>query len=289
MGKKLLIVMAVIGASVAVLGGCGASSNTTGTTTSETTATTDETTTATITPTTEADTTVTTETTATTTTEAPTTTTIEVPTTTAKAHPEDDVFMQHLRNLYNAGTKDGVPAEEGYYKYQKFAIADFDADGENELMIEHRFEWGDEFEISEMNMYEASSLGKGFHEDAVAGLPNTAFSDVTFLDNGVAYSAYSSNSMQNILDNKKYFLINDEMPSKLHYNMSLANFESIARVLFYYEENGKIFKSLASAHDILFDPKEKTQAEYEEEKAILNKGKVMDINVKECTAENIGL
>ena len=274
MKKKIIIGLACLTAGIG-LAGCEASNSTTETTDTTTTAeatTTSETTTA--------------EPTTTTTTEAPTTTTTEAPTTTAKAHPEDDQIMEKLRNFYKSHEiVDGVPVGNYGSKYAKFAIADFDADGENEVMIEHRYKLSDDDddEIPETTMYEADSLNDGTHS-----LPYTAIGDVTFLDNGVGYVTYP-NSSANILDNKKYFLISDEMPAKLHYNMDLAGFESIARVLYYYEEDGRIYKSLVSAHDSLFQPKEKTMEEYEEEKAILNNGKIMDINVKECTADNIGL
>ena len=286
MKKQIFIGLACLTAGIG-LAGCGASNNqpvettTSETTAAETTTTTAETTTTTV-ETTTAETT-------TTATEAPTTTATEAPTTTAKAHPEDDQIMENLRNFYKSHEKiDGVPLSyfNGYPSHQntKFAIADFDGDGENEVIFQ---EIGTtptddviEYSIPYIKMYEANSLSDN---GGILVVPHEIIYDVTFLDNGVAYTYDYS-----CLDNKRYFLINRDLPAKLNYNMSLT-YDADERILSYYTNNGRIMKALTSTQDQYFDPKEKTQEQYETEKAILNSGNVIDLQVKDFTAENLGL
>ena len=58
--------------------------------------------------------------------------------------------------------------------------------------------------------------------------------------------------------------------------------------LLYFTEGGSIFKQLGTVQDMMFRV-EKTQEQYEADNAILNSGNVMDVQVKDFTAGNIGL
>ena len=226
-------------------------------------------------------------TTVTETTEAPTTTTTEAPATTAKSDPEDEKILEQLKAFYDSHEKiNGVPAENGKDTYSKFAIADFDADGKKEIMVEYNYypEIGGESQDS-LIMYEADEFSRDSYS-AVA--PYTDFSKITFLDNGVAYEV-NENAELRFDDNKTYYLFSREWLAKLNYNMDYAHHQSKYFILDYYKNDGKIMKSLHSANDAIFDPKEKTQAEYDNEKQMLNSGKVMDIDVKDFTAENLGI
>ena len=283
MKKQIFIGLACLTAGIG-LAGCGASNNqpvettTSETTTAETTTTTAETTTTTA-ETTTAETT--------TTTEAPTTTATEAPTTTAKAHPEDDQIMENLRNFYKSHDKeDGLPVNNEHdITYLKYAIADFDADGVNEVAIEFQ---PPQFTNPDLSLYKS---GVTDYDYPFYNTYGADFSELTFLDNGVAYCK-TTNDMGiggGALDDKMYYLIGDEILPKLNYNKSLLEEYTHLRRLYYTSENGKIMKNLYSAHDYIFEPLEKTQEQYETEKAILNSGNVIDLQVKDFTAENLGL
>ena len=278
MKKAIIIGIACLTAGTG-FAGCGASSGTTTeTTTGEATTTTMTTTTTT------AETTTATTEASTITTESPTTTTTEAPTTTAKSHPEDNQIMENLRNFYKSHEiVDGYPTatENGYTTcFQKFAIADFDDDGINEVAIEYQSAYflTDDMDIFESEITDYDKGGNCFYNTY-----GKTFSNLTFLDNGVAYF-----HDENVLDSKVYNLIGESILPDLNYNKSLLE-GSILRKLSYRMENGSIMKSLYSAHDSIFPPLEKTREQYETEKAILNSGNEMDIQVKDFTAENLGL
>ena len=58
--------------------------------------------------------------------------------------------------------------------------------------------------------------------------------------------------------------------------------------LLYFTEGGSIIKQLGTVQDMLFRV-EKTQEQYEADKAILNSGNVIYVQIKDFTAANIGL
>ena len=236
--------------------------------------------------TTVAETTTTTQETTTTTQE--TTTTTEAPTTTVKAHPEDDQIMENLRAFYKSHEiVDGVPLKTDDYgfteQFAKYAIADFDGDGENEVIVETDYE-----------LYEriAHSLHMYDHDQDISSNPNRifgyrSFSDVVFMDNGTAHC----DSYVSTIDGKDYYLLSDKMLESLNYNLN--NFDHWGEynefLLRYYNDDGSIMKILGTTQDYYFDPVEKTQEQYESDMAILNSGKELDFQVKDFTAENIGL
>jgi len=205
-------------------------------------------------------------------------------TETTNEYPEDDQLMENLRNFYMSNEKvDGVPVYRNS-EFKKFAIADFDADGKNEVMVEKYYDINGSIG-QDLSMYEADSPIGGNYSNCDKMIPDQIFSDVTFLDNGVAHITLDGWSF----DNRVYFLLNEDMPKKFNYDMSLT-YESPSRRLLYRENSdGTKERSFESIQDLLFDPVDVTQAEYEEEYAILNSGKVMDFEVKDFTAENLGL
>ena len=83
--------------------------------------------------------------------------------------------------------------------------------------------------------------------------------------------------------------MSDKVLEKLNYNLNNFYDYDSTFILSYSNHDGRIMKSLGSGQDIYFDPVEKTQAEYEADMAILNGGKELDFQVKDFTAENIGL
>ena len=91
------------------------------------------------------------------------------------------------------------------------------------------------------------------------------------------------------IGNMKYYILSEDMFPKLNYNLELAYYKSDENILRYVEREGKIMKSLCNYQDCMYDSIEKTQAQYDEEYAILNSGKVMDVEIKDFTAENLGL
>ena len=240
--------------------------------------------------TTTAETTTTTQETTTTTQE--TTTTTEAPTTTAKAHPENDRIMENLRNFYKSHTiVDGVPVDEdGTTKYTKFAIADFDGDGENEVAINHLND-GTNYgmgQVATIIIYNDNIS----NNDILKRIGYSELSDNVYLDNGIAYVSdvmiADHNSRANDGLKDRYYIINNSFYEKLNYSKDNIGDQTSDYVLSYYEQEGKINKYLHTLHDGLFSV-EKTQAEYESDKAILESGNVMNIEVKEFTAENLGL
>lgn len=203
-------------------------------------------------------------------------------------------FNSYLQNLYkNSITIDGLPGEsfgEGKYVYDKYAIADIDNDGADELLIQDK---------TIVASYDGSAWSNIFKiEEGETGKPNNCvipqkgFNEVTFLDNGVAFAAYGEGyDGFRVLDDKEYYLLDKGMLGKLNYNMANAYWqpESDVFLVYYYKQDGKIYKELGSGQDIYFDPKEKTESEYEQEKQLLTGGNVINVNVKDFTAENIGL
>ena len=242
--------------------------------------TTAETTTAAETTTTTAETTTTTQ--ETTTTAEETTTTTEAPTTTAKAHPEDDQIMENLRAFYKSHEiVDGVPTENDV-KYAKYAIADFDGDGQNEVMIEMEFDLYDDINHN-LYMYN--------HDDDINDEPNrviyyTIFENVTFCDNGVAYSKHRRDQS---IDGKEYFILSDKILESLNYNLNNFHELDAEFILDYFYDEGRIMKHLHTCQDYYFNPVEKTQEQYESDMTIINGGKELDFQIKDFTAENIGL
>ena len=134
-------------------------------------------------------------------------------------------------------------------------------------------------------MYEPDSLDK-----ISLGVRHEMISDLTFLDNGVAYSTSYGTAL---MDGKSYYIFNRDILPKINYNLSLADFTPDTLHLHYYKSDGRIYKELYGQlfgiDDGVFDPKEKTQAEYEADKSILESANVMALQVKDFTAENIGL
>ena len=290
MRKKIIIGLACLTAGIG-LAGCGGSSNTGVTTETTTTA---EATTTSETTTTEPTTTTTTEapTTTTTTTEAPTTTTTEVPTTVAKAHPEDDQIMEQLRAFYKSHEiVDGVPAETAYgetIQYVKYAIADFDGDGENEVAIEDYCDSKTRgFEFSDVSFYKG-----GISDDnIIQWFRGGKISDNTYLDNGISYYPdlnKLNEGRANAIVKGIYYLINKNYYEKLNYSKENLGSSTSSYVVTYVVTDGVIHKNLGTQGDTIFDA-EKTQAEFESDMAILNSGNVMNIEIKDFTAENIGL
>lgn len=279
----------IIGVSLAcltagmVFAGCGASNST-----SETTTTAEETTTVTTTTTTTVEMTTTTEETTTTTEE--TTTTTEAPTTVANAHPENDVFMKYLRDYYQSHNLDnGSPSPNEYVSYTKFAIADFDSDGENELAVEYDVH-AEDFTANHIYIYKANNCDFDNFDTVYRSIGYESFSKVTILDNGVAYADVPLDST---FDGKVYFILNDNMLEKLNYNLSSfvspdGSMPSDYN-LYYYIEDGVIKKIIGSGQDSYFPGVEKTQSEYESDLSILKSGNVLNIEIKDFTAENIGL
>lgn len=225
------------------------------------------------------------------------TTAAEPSATTAKsAGDELGEFKEYLQDIYNSYPKtDGVPSEDDGYsviKYQRFAVDDFDGDGEKELIIEDHVKSRSGHDDCNLILKEKDDLYGEIWENVV--IENKAFSDVTFRDNGVASAANNGrNTSFPLIDNTEYHILNKNMLSKLNYNMSNsdANYDwsSTLYVLHYYMEGGQIKKLLGSGHEAYFDPKVKTEAEYEQDKALLNGGDVIKVDVKDFTAENIGL
>ena len=281
--KKTIIIGVACLAVGTGLAGCGAGRSATVTTTAEAT-TAAETTAA-------AETTTAVTEATTTTTEAPATTTTESPTTRAKAHPEDDRIMENLRNFYKShDILDGMPATinkyNTIYEYTKFAIADFDGDGVNEVAIQSEQISQPQAGYLIVSIYE-SDVNDYSLENSVAAIDLTELSDLTFLDNGVAYTSASEHSTLDVLDDKSYYLIDYGLYGKLNYSS-----DNVGRggryYLLYFTEGGRIFKQLGTVQDMMFRV-EKSRAEYEADKAILNSGSVMDVQVKDFTAENVGL
>ena len=207
------------------------------------------------------------------------------------SHPEDDVFLDYLRQYYKThDTSDGLPRYDEYSHYTKYAVADFNADGRNELAVEYKYDH-DGYKVTNTSIYTADNLD--FDDFMRADrADNYGLTDVTFLDNGVAYRTVNDRYYyaNNTIDKKAYYILSDRVLEQLNYNLN--NFGEGAgtfNLYYYYDENGKIMKCLAGGSEHYFDPVEKTQAEFESDMAILNSGNVMNIEIKDFTAENIGL
>ena len=211
---------------------------------------------------------------------------------------EDDVFMDYLRQYYNThDTSAGTPSPDEYGHYTKYAIADFDADGENELAVQYDGLMGGEYPISNLFIYKQNNCNFDDFETLYASIGYKKFSEVTFLDNGVVYSAISDDIKKyypntEYLGNKQYQILSNKMYEKLNYSLdnlrtSYGNNVDHSLILQYKKENNIITKSLG-AQEELFSV-EKTQEQYEADMAILNSGKELDFQVKDFTAENIGL
>ena len=211
---------------------------------------------------------------------------------------EDDVFMDYLRQYYNThDTSAGTPSPDEYGHYTKYAIADFDADGENELAVQYDGLMGGEYPISNLFIYKQNNCNFDDFETLYASIGYKKFSEVTFLDNGVVYSAISDDIKKyypntEYLENKQYQILSNKMYEKLNYSLdnlrtSYGNNVDHSLILQYKKENNIITKSLG-AQEELFSV-EKTQEQYEADMAIINGGKELDFQIKDFTAENIGL
>lgn len=208
------------------------------------------------------------------------------------AHPEDDDIMEHLREFYSCHKLvDGVPADtqnpDYPVKYEKYAIADFDGDGVNELMIQTGFDYFDTI-AHNLFMYDHDQT-IGYNESRI--LAFHPFSDVTFSDNGIAYYYADADAgwTGNAIDGKNYYILSDKKLEELNYNLNNFHEGASTFILIYKKEDGKIKKYLNGGSEWYFEPAIKTQEQYDNDMSILNSGHVMDIDIKDFTAENIGL
>ncbi len=262
------------------LAGCGSGSAATETTMVEATTTAETTT-------------LTTEAT-TTTTESPKTTT-EVATNTSNIHPENEQIMNALRNYYDSHEIiNGNPVSGKNGVYSKFAIEDFDGDGENELAVQ--YSGVNNHDVNHIYIWKADKL---FFDDTFnelyRGITYQKFDDVTFLDNGVAYTDVPENHYypdKEYLENKYYHILSNDILRKLDYDpdsftRSDGSFP-FSFILFYTKEDGAIQKIIGSGQDAYFDPVVITQEQYDANKAILYSGSVIEVKVQDFTAESIG-
>ena len=293
MKKKVIVIgLACLTAGIG-LAGCAGRGNQPETTTTAETTTMAETTT-----TTAAETTTTTKETTTTTTEAPTTTTTETLSTTAKAHPEDDRIMEYLRSYYRShDTSSGVPHGDDYGHYVRYAIADFNADGKNELAVEYKTDSSD-YNVTNIFICPVEKIDFDNFKTIDKSIGYNTLSNVKFLDNGVAYHSISQTEIdfypdRDYLDAKEFFILSNDVLQKLNYNLdNLRDYEGNLHhsfIIEYYKENDSIYKMLDSGQEAFFEPVIKTQEQYNADKALLDSGNVLNIEVKDFTAENIGL
>ena len=209
----------------------------------------------------------------------------------AKSHPEDEQIMENLRAFYKSHEiVDGVPTEisnSETRKYLKYSIADFDGDGENELAIEDFYKV-DMYEFQNTYIYK-SNVSNLTRDNAMEVMDYKQFSDITFLDNGIAYCANAKSSTPvDSRDKGVYYLINDDYYGKLNYSKDNVGDNPKGLGINYFIRDGVIIKNLGTVQDFMFQT-EKTWEQYEADMDILNSGNVMNIEVKDFTAENIGL
>ena len=215
-------------------------------------------------------------------------------------HPEDEVLMNYIREYYRSHEKveGGYPViDEGHKSYAgyytKYAIADFDADGTDELAVESTITWTkyNTEEHPELDIYKSYSIDFDY-ASASYGTFNTDFSGITFYNNGVAESDVSYNKPENVkgevIDNRFYYLLNEDFLGRLNYSKENVGEFWPGMVLYYYKKDGEIHKTLNTFSEN--DPDVvKTQEEYNNDIKTLHSGDVMNIQVKEFTAENLGL
>lgn len=198
-----------------------------------------------------------------------------------------DKLMEALKNFYNSQKKaDGVPVtDDGAFKYSRFAIADFDNDGEPEVIIETDF---DSFGSACHELYMFKSDDDiNFATEKV--LPFKSFSTTTFLDNGIAYS---EDKYLGDFDKNFYCLLNKDMLDKLNCDASVP---IPNRILKYMIIEGTINKFFGNSEENLSEieaieettSETKTEEEYKAEKAIINSGNKIEVQIKDFTSENL--
>ncbi|GEM_PF-5770336 len=218
----------------------------------------------------------------------------------AQDHPEDEVLMNYIREYYRSHEKvqGGYPIiDEGHKSYAgyytKYAIADFDADGTDELAVESTITWTkyNAEEHPELDIYKSYSIDFDY-ASASYGTFNTNFSGIAFYNNGVAESANTYIKPENIkgevIDNRFYYLLNEDLLGRLNYSKENVGEFHPGMVLYYYKKDGAIHKTLNTFSENDLDVV-KTREEYNNDIKTLRSGEVINIQVKDFTAENLGL
>ena len=206
------------------------------------------------------------------------------------------------QDLYNrCRIVDGVAydPEDDRDIYTKYAIADFDADGLNEIAIEVKHTGHNKYygsaDWTDIIIYKNAINRENEYKKIWYG----SFDNTTFYDNGVAEYYNTDESLANnyllfvsengeIIDNRRFVILNDEMYGKLNYSMDNVK-DEYTPVLTYFKDGGVIHKGFGGivngpSLDVI-----KTQKDYDKDMAVLRSGNTMKIQIKNFTAENLGL
>ncbi len=207
-------------------------------------------------------------------------------------HPENNVFMKYLKKIYNGADAyiGGYPKhniddwgsyDDFYYHYLKYAIADFDGDNTNELLIMYDAHAPSGHPI--MEIYERN--GNSVKSKGLAGLCNERMfygtnPKFTFYNNGLfTWDNAKFSFKPGILNNTAYNYFS-YMESKVIKKLGLS-FGGIT----VYEKSGNKIK-----RDTFFqDGEQKTisVSQYKNELKFWTSGKKVNVTLKDFTSKNI--
>lgn len=243
--------------------------------------------------------------------------------------PEDKAFVDYLCDIYQKNDiVNGFPVETDvseYYgswtSYKKYAIADFDGDGRDELLLQKYGPYnGGFFSLDEegmtdaiypyFDMYELDESGKVADRDTepykthgdlwLMYLPryfrieNSGFH---FYDNAV-FRYHACDDDGNETDG--YYIFDDDIYRQLgvlghklytdydyDYDYSLGEDSVGSAICYTFEKDGTIVRKVGSHQDAAIDRISKE--DYDAEVNVLRGGKELDTAFKDMNAENLGL
>ena len=251
-----------------------------------------------------------------------------------ESHPEDEQILAYLKDIYNTSSEiiKGHPSELelddsadlcSWTTYRDYAIADFDGDGRDELIL-HTYEpYNAGLSYGEINlydqaypafdMYEVTDNGNVVNKDASYNIEGDVWmlrasnsadysnpSLFTFYGNGVFKFELTEGGERK----EAYYIFNDDIHRQLKaLNHHLFKDKSIygstadgvlgdnelytSALCYVTNSDGRVTRMYGSHQDNVQD--ELTKQEYDDEIALLTSGGVLDTDFKEFDAESLGV
>ena len=194
-----------------------------------------------------------------------------------------DVFMNFLRSKYKNADKyaDGYPVDYLYKEYGweeqyiKYAIADFDGDNQNELLIlvSSYALLGNGARLYERNGNNVTEREKDARSFGIGMTPlSEKMPSMTFYNNGVLTFYHDS------IKNQTYHVFNPEIRNKNGYDDYSP---------FWYVKSGDSVQKWSSGHERSYTTI--SLSEYNKQIKLLNSGKKLNVELKDMKAKNLNI
>ena len=216
---------------------------------------------------------------------------------------ENDVFMKYLKKIYNSADIyiSGYPHKydyEGGISYLKYAIADFDNDGKNELIIYSNgsgYPWNKgklEVGYGYFKWYEADSSGN-VKENSYTGCSHQGnkFNESTIdvYNNGVFVMKEKEESVVQYIPFNKSIRTSLKLNKKMYKDYSGYNYWYKYGSFYDYESSKTSYGYYCGAYgwQDSWYTYSMTKSEYDKEIKLLTSGKKINVTWKDFTAANI--